>query len=130
MNRTIRLFNLLLTLPFLLTLYFFLAHLISVELESSKIAFIIIFVVSFAIQLFIWKKVGAGFESLLDFAFNTGFFLSSFVFSTFFFGFIVFYPGANQAPLVGLFLGPLSLVLGTVIGLIVGIIVGKIKKYK
>ncbi len=122
MNRTIRLFNLLLTLPFLVTLYIFLADLISVELESSKIAFIIIFVVSLAIQLFIWKKVGAGFKSIADFAFNTGFFLSSFVFTIFFFGPIVFYPGSNQAPLAGLFLGPLSLVLGTVIGLIAGII--------
>ena len=129
MNRTIRLFNLLFTLPLLLTIYIFSAHLISAELESSKIAFTIIFIISFAIQLFIWNRVGAGFETLLDFTFNIGFFLSSFVFSTSFFGYIVFFPG-NQSGLLGMFLGPVSLVLGSVIGLIVGIIVGIIKKHK
>ena len=72
--------------------------------------------------MLIWEKVGAGFKTLTDFAFNTGFFLSSFVFTIFFFGSIAFYPGSNQAPLMGMILGPVSLVLGTVIGLIVGII--------
>jgi len=130
MNRAIRLLNLLFTLPFLVMIYLFSAEWISEELGNSKIGFIIAFVVSLTIQLFIWKKVGAGFKTLTDFAFNTGFFLSSFVFTIFFFGFIAFYPGANQAPFVGLVYGPVSLVLGTLIGLIVGIIVGISKKYK
>jgi hypothetical protein len=130
MNRTaIRLLNLLFTLPFLVMIYLFSAEWISEELGNSKIGFIIAFVVSLAIQLFIWEKVGAGFKTLTDFAFNTGFFLSSFVFTIFALGKHTFYPG-NLSGLEGFFLGPLALVLGSVIGLIVGIIVRIIKKHK
>ena len=76
---------------------------------------------------FLWNKLGSAPSDLVSSVLSGGLILGGVAFCAGFIGPIVFAPGANQGPLLGIFItGP----LGFVLGLVGGFIYWRIKKKK
>lgn len=66
---------------------------------------------------FIWRRAGSDTPGLVVSAFQGALILGTIGFSAGFFGPMVFAPGANQGPMLGIFYtGPLGIALGAVAG--------------
>ena len=75
----------------------------------------------------LWNKLGSAPSDLVSSVLSGGFILGGVAFCAGFFGPIVFAPGANQGPLLGIFItGP----LGFLLGLVGGFAYWRIKKKK
>jgi len=81
------------------------------------IPLIVSLLIAISIGIILWKKTGAISNDLAKFVILGGIIIGSIGFVLGFFGPIIFYPSANQGPLLGIFItGPIGFLIGLVGG--------------
>lgn len=89
------------------------------SIRATFIPHVISLLVAIAISYFVWKKVGSSTEGLISHTLKIGIVVGAISFILGFFGPMILAPGANQGPLLGLFItGPLGFVSGLIGGAI------------
>ena len=88
-------------------------------IERRWIPSVISFLCAVSVGWYVWKRLGAAPDSLISNTMLGAIVLGATGFCAGFFGPIIFAPGANQGPLLGIFItGPLGFILGGVGGFV------------
>lgn len=97
-------------------------------LHQSSVRAIVSFLCAIGVAYYTWQRVGSTPEGLISSILSFAIILGAIGFFAGFFGPIVFAPGANQGPLLGLFItGPLGFILGGFCGLVYWLAIGRRK---
>jgi hypothetical protein len=98
---------------------------VPISIHTTLIPSVVSLLAAVAISYFVWKKMASSSDGFVSHTIKSGLIVGAVGFILGFFGPLVLAPGANQGPLLGLFItGP----LGLLIGLIAGAIHWKLKK--
>jgi len=97
-------------------------------LHQSSVRVFASFLCGIGVAYYTWQRTGSTPEGLISSILSFAIILGAIGFCTGFFGPIVFAPGANQGPLLGIFItGPLGFILGGVCGLVHWLAIGRRK---
>ena len=95
-------------------------------LEARGIPSTISLLCAVGVGWYVWKKLGSAPAGLISSALVGAAVLGAIGFCAGFFGPIIFAPGANQGPLLGIFItGPLGFLLGAVGGVVYWLVKGR-----